>query len=102
MRLHQTSKSGRLIILALYVDDTMICFAAVDAVEWEQDKKAIAQVYPIKDMGECQWILNMKVTRDWERGTITLSQETYVDCIVAEFGLENAKAVLTPADPKNY
>ena len=50
------------------------------------DKKAIAAQYAIKDLGECEWILNMKVTRDRSNRTMTLvkrriSNESFVNSI---------------------
>ena len=58
------SKTNKLIIICLYVDDTVFAFDRTDAAEWKQDKEQIANAYAIKDLGECKWILNMKVTRD--------------------------------------
>src|SRR5438270_2715028 len=44
------SKTNKLMILCLYVDDTMIAFHACDTDEWNQDKAAIGRAYPIKDL----------------------------------------------------
>jgi len=96
------SKTNELMILCLYVDDTLIVFQLSDLDEWKQDLGAIREVYPIKDLGECHWILNMKITRDWDRGTITLSQEAYVDRILTHFGMMECRPVSTPAQGGNY
>jgi hypothetical protein len=89
--------SARFIILSLYVDDTIAAFDKKDQSVWEGDKKAIAGQYAIKDLGECEWILNMKVTRDRTNRTIVLSQEAYIERILGEFDLENVKSASTPA-----
>ena len=91
------TQSDRLIILSLYVDDTIAACDKKDISVWERDKKAIADHYAIKDLGECEWILNMKVTRDRINRTITLSQEAYIERIIREFGMENVRTASTPA-----
>jgi hypothetical protein len=92
------SRTGRLIILALYVDDTIIVVHKDDLNEWFTDKSAINEKYEIEDLGECQWILNMKLTRDRRRRTITLSQAAYIARIVEEYELTETRAVSTPAE----
>jgi len=94
----KVSKTGRKIILGLYVDDSIIAFHKADAAEWHSDKGVIGEAYPIKDLGECEWILNMKITRDRQRKTIELSQEAYIERLVKEFGLEETRAYQTPAE----
>ena len=38
----------------------------------------------------------MEVARDWNTGTITLSQQGYINKMLKEFGLEQCKSVPTP------
>jgi transposase InsO family protein len=91
------SKNNRLIIICLYVDDTVIAFDRADLAEWTADKKSIAATYAIKDLGECQWILNMKVIRDRPNHIITLSQEAYVERIIDEYGMREVRSATNPA-----
>jgi hypothetical protein len=81
----------------LYVDDTIIAVHRDDLNEWTKDKKSIADTYAVKDLGQCQWILNMKVTRDRVNRTITLSQQAYVERILSQFDMEETRTVSTPA-----
>jgi len=90
------SKTDRRILIGLYVDDTIISVHKEDLMEWESDKKRIGATFPIKDLGECHWILNVKVTRDRKNRTITLSQQAYADRIAAEHGLDRTRTVSTP------
>jgi len=90
------SETGRLILIGLYVDDTIISVHKQDIPEWESDKKKISETFPIKDLGECHWILNIKVTRDRSRHTIKLSQQAYVERIANEWGLGQTRSVKTP------
>jgi len=52
--------------------------------------------------GECDWILNIAVTRDWEKGTMHLSQEAAVIKLAKKFDLANEipmKGSSVPMDP---
>jgi len=80
------------------VDDTIIAFHKEDKDEWFQDKKSIGKTFSIKDMGECNWILNMKVIRNRVQRTITLSQQAYVERILKQFALHDNRTVHTPMD----
>lgn len=87
---------GRRIILCLYVDDTIAAYHKCDEQEWEASKVAIANRYAIKDLGECRWILNMLVSRNRTERKITLCQQAYVERIVKNFRLDQAKETNNP------
>ena len=91
------TKTNKLIMICLYVDDTVIAVHRDDLNEWIKDKKLIADAYAVKDLGQCQWILNMKVTRDRANRTITLSQQAYIERILAQFDMGETRSVSTPA-----
>lgn len=84
-------------LLSLYVDDTLIACCKQSELVWDADKAALSARYKIKDLGDCNWILNMTVTRDRKARTISLSQQTYVKDIVARFDLAACKPAPTPA-----
>ena len=48
------------------------------------------------DMGEVSRILGMKVTRDYDEGTLAITQTAYVDNILERFGMQAANAAHTP------
>jgi len=52
----------------------------------------------MKDMGDAEWILGMKVTRDRRKRTITLSQASYIDQILSDFHMDTCKPMETPAE----
>jgi hypothetical protein len=58
------------IILCLYVDDTIVCYDKQCESTWLADKAKLQSKYKIKDLGDCNWILNMKVTRNRTVGTL--------------------------------
>ena len=53
----------------------------------------------MKDLGEIHWLLNLKIDRDKISGTINISQEAYIDNILARFNLQDAKSYSSPLDP---
>ena len=96
------SRTNRLIILCLYVDDTLIAFHKQDQEEWFSDKKEISRQFPIQDLGECNWILNMKVIRDREKRTITLSQQAFIERIAEQYAPDKTgRTVDTPLNDQH-
>jgi hypothetical protein len=73
------SKTGNLMFMSLYVDDSGIAYKKCDEEEWLSDKEQIAKTYKIKDIGDMHWMLHMKISRDRKNKTITISQEAYVE-----------------------
>ena len=84
------------LIVGLYVDDLIIvsnCITIMKAF-----KTAISAAFKMKDMGELEWILGMKVTRDRQAGTLSLDQEKYINDTLHQFDMQNAVPTKTPAD----
>jgi hypothetical protein len=92
------SKTGRLIVLFLFVDDMQSSYHITDKGEWGAIKAALVQEFQTKDLGESQWILGMRITRDRAARTITLDQELYVTKAAEKYGLRNG--VRTYATPE--
>ena len=84
VKIVRLSGADHRIFLTLYVDDTLAIFPACLSHIWENDKEAIRRVYAIKDMGDCEWILNIKLERDRANYTLTLSQEAYFVRMLSE------------------
>ena len=79
-----------LVILALYVDD--ILTTVKDPTLVEQKKKKLKERFEMTDMGEVSCILGMEVTRDYDEGTLAITQTAYVDNILERFGMQDANA----------
>ena len=91
-----TKRGKHVLILVLYVDDTLICFHPDDKSIWDIDKAQISTKYRIKDLGLADWILNMKVSFHAD-GHITLSQQSYVDKLLLTFDMTQCKPVANAA-----
>ena len=84
-------------IIAVHVDD---CAITGSSPELLQDyKQKINDRHSITDLGPIHWLLGIKVTRDREAHTISLSQESYIDTILNRFDLNEAKTIPTPIIP---
>lgn len=92
-----TTKSGRIMLLFLFVDDFQVSYHRDDKDEWCELKKQLIDRFRTKDMGQSKWILGMRIERDRVAGTITLDQELYVTKALEKFGLSQCKSMSTPA-----
>src|ERR1700675_5121664 len=93
--LYILQEKGQVILLVLvYVDDAGL--ASKDISKIQGFKKAIAEYFPIKDLGPLQHILGIQVTRDRKLCTITLNQTAYIRSILTRFGMQNSAPVSTP------
>ena len=64
-----------------------------------QVKQDLEWLFKMKDLGEIHWLLNLKIDRDKIGGTINISQEAYINNILAWFNLQEAKSYSSPLDP---
>ena len=60
-------------------------------------KRAIAQRWEIKDLGEVKKILGLEVTRNRSTRSIKIAQAAFADELVAEYGLTDARVASTPS-----
>jgi hypothetical protein len=86
---------GHGFILCLYVDDILIFGTNIDVIN--DVKSYLSKSFDMKDPGEADVILNIKLIKD-ENG-ITLSQSHYVEKILSRFGYMDSKTSPTPYDP---
>lgn len=89
--------------LFCHQDSTQPCFVYVhvdDLVIVGPDvsffKNKITRHFEMEDLGECKWVLGMRVTRDRSTRTLTLSQDRYAKEILEEFDLTDCKSISNP------
>ena len=85
------------IILAVYVDDILIAgpsFHTCNAVITE-----LSHHIEIVNKGEVKSFLGLKVIRNRQMHTISISQPGYIDRLLAKFNMTNAKSASTPFEP---
>ncbi|KAK8957726.1 hypothetical protein KSP39_PZI001286 [Platanthera zijinensis] len=80
---------SHVIFLILYVDDILLM--GNDLSLMEQTRNSLKMIFSMKDMGEAQYILGIKIYRDRSRRLIGLTQSVYIDKILERFQMENSK-----------
>lgn len=86
---------GEGVILCLYVDDILIFSTNIKVIN--EVKSFLSNCFDMKDLGEADVILNIKLVKD-ESG-ITLLQSHYVEKVLSRFGFTDSKPSPTPYDP---
>jgi hypothetical protein len=86
---------GQGVILRLYVDDILIFGTSLDMVN--EVKTFLCQSFDMKDLGEPDVILNIKLIKG--ENEITLTQSHYVKKVLSCFGYKESKPSPTPYDP---
>jgi hypothetical protein len=61
--------------------------------------KGINERYGVTGLDNIHWLLGMKVERNRPARTISISQEAFIDSILARFGLVDATPITTPLTP---
>ncbi|CAB1110220.1 unnamed protein product [Ectocarpus sp. CCAP 1310/34] len=83
-----------LTILAIYVDDILITGGNKEIVS--RKKKELMDSFEMTDMGEVKRVIGIEVQRDYEHGTLAISQGPYARDILQRYGMEQANPVSTP------
>jgi hypothetical protein len=86
---------GQGVILCLYVDDILIFGTSIDVIN--EVKAFFYQSFNMKDLGEADIILNIKLIKGENR--ITLTQSHYVEKVLSRFGYKDSKPSSTPYHP---
>ena len=80
-----------------YTDDT---FGALnDDEEIRRRKDEIRRVWEVKDMGETEYFLGMKVQQDIEQGIVRLTQRPYWEHVINFFSLDGVTSQNVPLPP---
>ena len=82
------------VILLLYLDDILL--AGNDLEMIVATKGWFSSTFEMKDMGEANFVLGVKIFRDRSRKLLGLSKETYIKRILEPFHMHNSKPVDTP------
>jgi hypothetical protein len=83
-----------IVILAIHVDDTTITSNAINLLEHFQVE--IGKLFQTTLLGPINWLLGIKITRDLENQSISLSQHSYIESVLRKFHMEQCKPVSTP------
>jgi hypothetical protein len=87
---------GEGVILCLYVDDILISRTSLAVIK--ETKYFLSNNFEMKDLGEADVILNIKLLREGDGG-ITLVQSHYVEKVLSCFGYREYESTPTSYDP---
>jgi hypothetical protein len=90
----KTSKTGRRIMIGLFVDDMLVIYHHDDAHEWNEMKTQLMQQYDVNDLGEASHILGMHITHIQQ--CTYIDQQRYVIDKLSEFNMSHCGGLLTP------
>lgn len=85
-------------IVTLYVDDFFVF--TNDKIEYSNLKEVLSSKFKLKDLGQVKNCLGMSVNIDKVKGTITLSQENYINQLLNRFNMTDCKLANTPIEHK--
>uniref|UniRef100_A0A2N9IG39 Integrase catalytic domain-containing protein n=1 Tax=Fagus sylvatica TaxID=28930 RepID=A0A2N9IG39_FAGSY len=78
--------------------DSITSFAGNDMDSIVTTKKWLSSTFEMKDMGEANFVLGVKITRDRSKKLLSLSQGTYIKKILERFHMHNSKPIDTPME----
>ena len=84
---------GNFVILSLYVDDILLAGNNLKSVL--TIKKWLSSNFEMKDMGEAEYILAVKIQRDRSKIILSLSQESYINKILERFNMKDCRPMDT-------
>jgi hypothetical protein len=88
----------RAIIISVYVDDLLIASPSLDILE--KFKRTISSAFAMSDLGQASFCLGIKITYDRSAGTLSLSQEHYVNALLERFNeKDNPITHKSPMEP---
>ncbi|GJR67136.1 zinc finger, CCHC-type containing protein [Tanacetum coccineum] len=88
------NKSGKGVIICLYVDDMLIF--GTDQVQVDLTKEFLSSRFSMKDMGEADVILGIRIKH--ESNGIAISQSHYIEKVLKKFNYFKCTPVSTPMD----
>lgn len=90
------NSKGEKFIIAIYVDDIILCCKSEKYLR--KIKDSLSQQYNMKNLGELNYFLGVKIVQDCDKGQVWIGQPVYTENILKTFGMENAKPVQPPVD----
>ncbi|EDN07547.1 hypothetical protein HCAG_04057 [Histoplasma mississippiense (nom. inval.)] len=85
---------ARKVYMTVYVDDVRLYGPKIEDLNWA--KAAIAANYEIKDVGDSNRYLGMKIERD--STSLTLSQPLFITNLLEEFAMDDCHPTSTPIE----
>jgi hypothetical protein len=82
--------------MLFYVDDVQVLYYKDDELHAIKIIKEMKAAYELRDMGDVEWFLGIRVIRDRATRKIWLVHDTYIKKITKKFGLIDGRCPSTP------
>jgi hypothetical protein len=92
--LYMKISGSKIAYLVLYVDDILLI--GNDVPTLTSVKEWLAKNFQMKDLGQAERILGIRIYRDRTKRILALSQESYIDKVLERFSMENSKRGFLP------
>ncbi|XP_047180270.1 secreted RxLR effector protein 161-like [Vigna umbellata] len=92
--IYQKVSGSKICFLVLYVDDILL--AINDKGMLYEVKQFLLKNFDIKDMGVASYVIGIKIHRERSRGILGLSQETYINKVLARFNMKDCSPSVVP------
>ncbi len=89
-------KDMSLLLIGLYIDDLLI--AGSNRSEIQEIKKELTKRFERKDLGPAKVMLGVEIYRNRKDRKLFISQSEYTAKILARFGMEKSRPVVTPME----
>ena len=83
--------------IVVHVDDILPWGRRHSVMSFVRD---LNQMVPVKILGELRWYSGCFFERDWEKGVLNISQQTFTDQLAHDHGIEFGKSVMLPVGTK--
>ncbi|KAL1973313.1 hypothetical protein VTN31DRAFT_5948 [Thermomyces dupontii] len=87
--------NGRIIIF-FYVDDIVVLNRREDRAEADAVIDRLSRKYELRPMGDLEWFLNIRITRDRDRRITWMTQDAYIEKMLRDFHIAPGPRVQTP------
>jgi hypothetical protein len=88
--------NNNFIIVSLYVDDILIAGNSKEMID--TTKRWLSSNFEMKDMGEANYVLGVKIIRDRATKLLGLTQETYIKKTLERYHMQDSKPMDTNVD----
>ena len=78
--------------------DDLLLAGSKDLKAINKAKKMLSNGFNMKDLGKCNSMLGMAVSRGPD-GAVIIQQQGYIEDMLREFGMEDCAPVATPLQP---
>lgn len=90
------SSNSKKIYIMIYVDDILLM--SNDMYQIKIIKEYLSQEFEMKDLGEVEYFLGIKIERDIQNSITKISQQEYIENIIKKFKMEESKTMSTPIE----